>query len=109
MRSRKGGCLGNHDMGVNIDRGGRGPARGAIGIMDTGGGTAVAILAVDHEGEPVADERSFQLMLLMRFAAAAAIASIRRLHPPPRRPRPPPLLSRATRSPPTEHPARWLF
>jgi len=36
MRSRKGGCLGNHDMGVNIDRGGRGPARGAIGIMEYG-------------------------------------------------------------------------
>ena len=48
MRLRQLGRLGNDDMGVNVDRGrGRTPGE-AVGVMDTGGGAAIAILAIDH-------------------------------------------------------------
>ncbi len=48
MRLRQLGGLRDHDMGVNVDRrGGRTPGE-AVGIVDTGGGAAIAVLAVDH-------------------------------------------------------------
>ena len=48
MRLRHGRGLGNDDMGVDVDRRrGRAPGK-AVGVMDAGGGAAIAIFAVDH-------------------------------------------------------------
>ncbi len=48
MRLRQLGGLGNDDVGVNVDRGRRRPPGETIGVVDTGGGAAIAILAIDH-------------------------------------------------------------
>jgi hypothetical protein len=48
MRLRELGGLGNHDVSVNIDRDRRRAAGGAVGVVDTCGGPAIAILAIDH-------------------------------------------------------------
>ena len=48
MRLRQLGGLGHHDMGVNVDRGGRRTPGEAVGVVDAGGGAAIAVLAIDH-------------------------------------------------------------
>jgi hypothetical protein len=48
MRLGEGRRLRHHNVCVNINRGRRRPARQTIGVMDSGGGAAIAILAVDH-------------------------------------------------------------
>ncbi len=48
MRLRQLGGLRHHDMGVDVDGDGRGTAGEAVGIVDAGGGAAIAVLAIDH-------------------------------------------------------------
>jgi hypothetical protein len=48
MRLGNGSGLWNDDMRVDIDGQRRGAARQAVGIMDPGRGTAIAILTFDH-------------------------------------------------------------
>src|SRR6202011_1201616 len=48
MRLRQLGGLGNHDVGVNVDRDRRWPPGEAVGVVDTGGSAAIAILTIDH-------------------------------------------------------------
>ena len=48
MRLRQLGSLGDHNMGVNIDRDGRRTPSEAVGVVDASGGAAIAILAIDH-------------------------------------------------------------
>jgi hypothetical protein len=48
MRLRQLGGLGNHDVGMNIDGGGRRAPGEAVGVVDTCGCAAIAIVAIDH-------------------------------------------------------------
>ena len=48
MRLRELGGLGNHDMGVDIDRHRGRTAGEAVGVVDPCRGTAVAVLFLDH-------------------------------------------------------------
>ena len=42
------GSLGNDDMRMNVDGRSGGAAGQAVGVMDAGGGAAVAVFAFDH-------------------------------------------------------------
>ena len=48
MRLRQLGGLRHHDMGMDVDRGGGGAPGEAVGVVDAGGGAAIAVLAIDH-------------------------------------------------------------
>jgi hypothetical protein len=48
MRLRKLGGLRHDDVGVNVDRSGRRAPGKAVCVVDTGGGAAIAVLAIDH-------------------------------------------------------------
>src|ERR1700732_3521439 len=48
MRLRQSGSLRNNNVGVNVDRGGGRAPGEAVGIVESGGGAAVAVLAVEH-------------------------------------------------------------
>ncbi len=52
MRLRQLGGFRDHDVGVDVDRHGRRSPGEAVGVMDAGGGAAIAILAVDHFAIP---------------------------------------------------------
>jgi hypothetical protein len=48
MRLRKLGGLRHDDVGVDVDRRGRGTPREAVGIVVACGGAAITVLGIDH-------------------------------------------------------------